>query len=421
MRLNHPNDELGGMLLMCFPQEIVHELDSWSPLMPPPSWGSANGVYHWHPPALAHARIRTDCQPTLLSSDPTEDDYDPDLYCSWPGISRRSASEEPGGIWRKKTLRSTALSSSTTTGTPPLPRHGHHHHHHHHRKKKVSLGITPHVERGKSRQNYFEMFRTIAETQFTHSPSPSVIGAHGPHSAGENNPNLSENDPNDHSTTVSDTEEETDCEQTIRPFAPEPRPASPSPPLPARSSVLKPPHETKRGPSRSPSPAPPPHSSSPFPPPHFASPPRLPLPPVPAAVTEDENFVEWPWQQIERNMIKKFFTDRNIEIVALVEGQDSATGGVVQARHSYKLEDILWNTSFIPCVLQDELDGTPVIDFSLFHETELTYHEEEEEGEEEERDLREVIDQKMTSIPSSDKNTIRKRNYQTLGDFSTNV
>ena len=60
------------------------------------------------------------------------------------------------------------------------------------------------------------------------------------------------------------------------------------------------------------------------------------------------------------------------EIIVLIEGQDSTTGGVVQARHSYKSEDILWNTSFVSCVLQDELDGTPVIDFCLFHETELT-------------------------------------------------
>ena len=60
MRLNHPNDELGGiyvvhfvvvvviiipgMLLMCLPQEIVHEIDAWSPIMPPPSWASAIGV-----------------------------------------------------------------------------------------------------------------------------------------------------------------------------------------------------------------------------------------------------------------------------------------------------------------------------------------------------------------------------------------
>ena len=29
MRLNHPNDALGGMLLLMTPQVIVHELDMW--------------------------------------------------------------------------------------------------------------------------------------------------------------------------------------------------------------------------------------------------------------------------------------------------------------------------------------------------------------------------------------------------------
>ena len=33
-----------GMLLMCLPQEVVHEIDAWSPIMPPPTWGSAIGV-----------------------------------------------------------------------------------------------------------------------------------------------------------------------------------------------------------------------------------------------------------------------------------------------------------------------------------------------------------------------------------------
>jgi hypothetical protein len=32
-----------------------------------------------------------------------------------------------------------------------------------------------------------------------------------------------------------------------------------------------------------------------------------------------------------------------------------------------------------------------------------------------------VIDQKMTALPASGKSPGRKRNYQTLGDFSTNV
>mmetsp|Transcript_43245 Transcript_43245/g.83017 ORF Transcript_43245/g.83017 Transcript_43245/m.83017 type:complete len:420 (+) Transcript_43245:99-1358(+) len=35
MRLQHPDDELGGMLLLALPQQVVHRIDAWSPLCPP--------------------------------------------------------------------------------------------------------------------------------------------------------------------------------------------------------------------------------------------------------------------------------------------------------------------------------------------------------------------------------------------------
>lgn len=69
-------------------------------------------------------------------------------------------------------------------------------------------------------------------------------------------------------------------------------------------------------------------------------------------------------------MVMRFIADRSLEIVVLIEGNDSTTGGVVQARHSYTGDDILWNTSFVPCVLQDDDTGGAVIDYSLFHHTE---------------------------------------------------
>jgi potassium inwardly-rectifying channel subfamily J len=50
MRLNFPNDELGGMLIMCLPQVVVHEIDAGSPLMPPPLWRSCENprkCYQW--------------------------------------------------------------------------------------------------------------------------------------------------------------------------------------------------------------------------------------------------------------------------------------------------------------------------------------------------------------------------------------
>jgi hypothetical protein len=58
MRLNHPNDELGGMLLLMVPQVVVHEVDLASPLMPPPLWISAatGEVIRWNPPAYRNLR-----------------------------------------------------------------------------------------------------------------------------------------------------------------------------------------------------------------------------------------------------------------------------------------------------------------------------------------------------------------------------
>jgi len=34
MRLQHPDDELGGMLLLTLPQLVMHRVDQWSPLWP---------------------------------------------------------------------------------------------------------------------------------------------------------------------------------------------------------------------------------------------------------------------------------------------------------------------------------------------------------------------------------------------------
>ncbi len=43
LRLNHPNDELGGMLLLMLPSTVVHEIDAWSPLLPPSCRPKSNG------------------------------------------------------------------------------------------------------------------------------------------------------------------------------------------------------------------------------------------------------------------------------------------------------------------------------------------------------------------------------------------
>jgi len=44
MRLQHPDDELGGLLLLSLPCVVTHRVDMWSPLMPPTIWVSKTGL-----------------------------------------------------------------------------------------------------------------------------------------------------------------------------------------------------------------------------------------------------------------------------------------------------------------------------------------------------------------------------------------
>lgn len=74
------------------------------------------------------------------------------------------------------------------------------------------------------------------------------------------------------------------------------------------------------------------------------------------------------WQSEERSMVQRYMRDRQIEVIVIVEGVDAATGGMVQARHSYTSDEIEWNKSFECCVFKDPVDGCTTIDFSQFHE-----------------------------------------------------
>ena len=87
-------------------------------------------------------------------------------------------------------------------------------------------------------------------------------------------------------------------------------------------------------------------------------------------LSENER-TETPAQAHERSMIQRYMLDRSIEVIAVVEGVDAATGGVVQARHSYTSAEIKWHHALVPCVFTDP-EGFAMIDFSLFHHLEPT-------------------------------------------------
>lgn len=220
MRLNFPNDELGGMLIMCLPQVVVHEIDAWSPLMPPPLWRSCANpkkCYQWNSKA--------------------SDDSNAAKY---PNVVKRSES----------------LSNVSQTSN---------------RSSNLNLG---------------EIGSRLNSNDNNGSPlndnSGSFLGVNG-------------------------------------------------------SKGVSVSHDV--------------NSSDAFPASHVS----------PADIEKDRI-------KKEKDMISFYMQDRKMEIMAIVEGIDATTGGVVQARHSFIHSEIEWDKSFTPCVFEDSQDGSAVIDFSVFHD-----------------------------------------------------
>lgn len=56
--------------------------------------------------------------------------------------------------------------------------------------------------------------------------------------------------------------------------------------------------------------------------------------------------------------ITHFLQDRQAEIIVFLEGTCEVTGMALQARHSYKMEDIAFHQTFAPCVFAVGTDGT---------------------------------------------------------------
>jgi len=81
----------------------------------------------------------------------------------------------------------------------------------------------------------------------------------------------------------------------------------------------------------------------------------------------------------EINTTLLYHKDRQVEILIQVEGTDELTGQIVQAKHSYVADDLVWGATFAPCihpVEQDDNDDrrcrrrrpyTCHVDFSQFH------------------------------------------------------
>lgn len=91
----------------------------------------------------------------------------------------------------------------------------------------------------------------------------------------------------------------------------------------------------------------------------------------------------------EKTDLELYHKDRDIEIIVQIEGIDELTGQALQARHSYRWNDIAWDYTFAPCVepwngeaggsaagngsedrQHERREGDPIcsIDFARFHD-----------------------------------------------------
>ena len=66
-------------------------------------------------------------------------------------------------------------------------------------------------------------------------------------------------------------------------------------------------------------------------------------------------------------MIQEHMMRTNAEVLVLLEGVDATTSSTVQARQSYTVEDICWDSTFVPCARRQP-DGGIFIDFNQLHD-----------------------------------------------------
>ena len=268
MRLNYPDDELGGMLIMCLPQVIVHEIDAGSPLMPPPLWRSCEDPlksFRW--------------TPTVFDAELDVDTEGQDRHqCQRRQLRRRrDASRLHNSMKYPNVVKRSKMSTAQSNGQKAAAEGGE-------AKESAVEILSPDELSGK--RNSLSAFGMSLEEQ-------------------------------DHREISTNSEEHLSqplLSGTVNSSSQLPR-------------VMKKRREK-----------------------------------VVTAVRARGAHEE------EKDMLTLFMSDRNAEILAIVEGIDATTGGVVQARHSFICSEVEWHKSFAPCVFVDKSDGSAIIDFSVFHD-----------------------------------------------------
>ena len=405
MRLNHPNDELGGMLLLMVPQVVVHELDATSPLMPPPMWISAitGEVVRWNPPAFRPFEATTSKPSLNPRKSPKAGLKSPSLISS-TGSHRSS-------VGQRERLSRYDMNSLSSISFPNVMR----------RSSDFLKTTIAHPEESPSHslstQNHVKQH--VPQIEVTDKTDDIKVPAHAVFSTADWSSSscgvLSVQDIDTSKETVNeDTKVRTPDRSNVRLRLSKVNERSRSNQhiSPGESwtggrsdadHVLISPgmqryeshlmgmsteqhigatngsgryRQSSRG------------QSSYYQHDGQGSPRRRQGSQENLGYNyemdtdgdndhdydrDDVNRVyshdyEPSWQQEEKEMLQRYLLDRQIEVVAVVEGVDSATGGNVQARHSYIVNEIEWDKRFQHCVYQDPEDFYATVDFDLFHE-----------------------------------------------------
>lgn len=389
MRLNHPNDELGAMLLLMLPQVVVHELDVASPLMPPPLWVTTHGeVIRWNPPvyrALRRKRGEETMFPTGPSSasianntntqydsldamvgleddsprdvDENFEEYDVEAVSNieFPSVTRRGLE-----IYGNSPPPLPPLTVSRSNSVADVPR----------------PNMLPTVKRSSSTPQRNPKLNLVADSISNLQNTGKGGGGSVVSGVGSDleSPGMQKYHTDLNSVPVSAYNSRDNSGVTPSyPFTkPKNTVAGIVQPHPSRyyhfdDSLLNNPSQT---------PVAPPQSTY--------VPPKLPTVlnganngadnrRSPQVDEEDDDVYEEDepeWQIEEKMMIQKYLHDRKIEIIAVVEGVDATTGGNLQARHSYTCDDLAWDKTFANCIFpgSDDVEGGMTIDFDYFHE-----------------------------------------------------
>jgi hypothetical protein len=72
------------------------------------------------------------------------------------------------------------------------------------------------------------------------------------------------------------------------------------------------------------------------------------------------------------NQLKEYFNEEISEVIAIVEGIDPLVSGTFQALHSYRMEDIVWETNAVFCPCVRVKGGDFIVDLDRFHQVNIS-------------------------------------------------